>query len=200
MDPITNVFICFLICFMHRWEDFNWNQNWNYLYFQASPSSHSCRPFFTFVTSSAGLVGCRSFFCRPAWAVDCWSSNYWLRGWVFTLGHFVWWWCHWAGIWRRLLSVFWSLQTDSPPQSMIWTPTVNSPGQAIEETSTTNKTCQRCHRTDKRPTGTNTSNWIWRRWSLRLKIISVLLLTITMVKPLGDLQHAVYILTNMKMC
>ena len=25
------------------------------------------------------IVGCRSFFCRPAWAVDHWSSNYWLR-------------------------------------------------------------------------------------------------------------------------
>ena len=26
----------------------------------------SCRPFVTFATSLAGLVGCRSFFCRPA--------------------------------------------------------------------------------------------------------------------------------------
>ena len=57
------------------------NQSSNYLYFQVSPSSHSiscvtsCRPFVTFVTSSAGL-GCRSFFCHLAWAVDRWSSNH----------------------------------------------------------------------------------------------------------------------------
>ena len=45
------------IMFLHRWEDFNWI----YVYLQVSPSSHSivcllsCRPFVTFVTSSAGL-------------------------------------------------------------------------------------------------------------------------------------------------
>ena len=31
--------------------------------------------FVTLVTSSAGLVGCRSSFCRPAWAVVRWSSR-----------------------------------------------------------------------------------------------------------------------------
>ena len=30
----------------------------------------SCSPFVVLTTSSADLVGCRSFFCRPAWAVD----------------------------------------------------------------------------------------------------------------------------------
>ena len=33
-----------------------------------------------------------------------------MRGEVCTLGHFVLRWHHWAGIWRRLLLVFWSLQ------------------------------------------------------------------------------------------
>ena len=57
------------------------NQNWNYLYFQVSPSSYSiscvrsCR-IFVVLTTSAGLAGCRIFLCRPAWAVDRWSSNH----------------------------------------------------------------------------------------------------------------------------
>ena len=42
--------------------------NWNYLYLQVSPSSHSnscfvpCRPFVVLTTLSTGLVGCRE--CR----------------------------------------------------------------------------------------------------------------------------------------
>ena len=95
----------------------------------------SCRPFVVNATFSTGLGGCWSFFYLLAWAVDSWSSNNWLiqflgfkiyfvtwsgllifefkslmRQEVSTLGHFVLWWHHWAGIWRRLLSVFRSLQ------------------------------------------------------------------------------------------
>ena len=46
------------------------SKNWNYLYFQVSLSSHSIscvrsyRPLVVLPTSSAGLVGCRSFFCE----------------------------------------------------------------------------------------------------------------------------------------
>ena len=43
------------------------NQNWNYLYFQVSPSSHfvrSCRPFVFLTTYSE----CRSFFWCPVWS------------------------------------------------------------------------------------------------------------------------------------
>ena len=35
----------------------------------------SCRYFLILTTSSAGLVGCRSFFCRLTWAVDRWRST-----------------------------------------------------------------------------------------------------------------------------
>ena len=52
-------------CFRHQiMYKVSQNQNWNYLYFQVSPLSHSisyvrsCRPFVV-LTSSAGLVGCR---------------------------------------------------------------------------------------------------------------------------------------------
>ena len=60
---------------MHRWKDFSKNQNWKYLYFQVSLSSHSiscvrstvdpasifmflsCRPFVVITTLSTSLVG-----------------------------------------------------------------------------------------------------------------------------------------------
>ena len=35
---------------------------------------NSCRPFVV-ITSSAGLVGCRGFYCHSVSAVDHWSSN-----------------------------------------------------------------------------------------------------------------------------
>ena len=68
----------------HFWKGllFNKNQNWNYLYFQVSPSSHSincvysCGPFVSLLKSSAGLVGCQNSFCHPAWAVGRWSITY----------------------------------------------------------------------------------------------------------------------------
>ena len=70
---------------MHvNWKSWTVDPNWNYLYFKISPSSHSiscvcyCRPFIVLMTSSTSLVGCQSFFCCPAWAVDHWSSNHWL--------------------------------------------------------------------------------------------------------------------------
>ena len=95
----------------------------------------SCRYFDVNATFLTDLVECWSFFCLLAWAVDSWSSNHWLfkllgfeisfftwpgllisefkslmRGEVRTLGHFVLWWHHWGGIWRRLILLFWSLQ------------------------------------------------------------------------------------------
>ena len=100
------------------------NQRWNYLYFQASPSSHSIsyvrssRPFVNMLISSAGLVGSRSFFCRPAWTVNGWSSK------------------------------------------------------------TPNKTCRRCHKNDGRSTGTNITNWMGRRWNLKIKVTPTLILLV----------------------
>ena len=38
----------------------------------------SCRPFVVNATFSTCLVGCWSFFCVLAWAVDSWSLNHWL--------------------------------------------------------------------------------------------------------------------------
>ena len=63
------------------------------------------------------------------------------------------------------------------PQLGIWTTTANSSGRAKWETSTTNKTCRRCHRSDDRSTRNNTNNWKGRRWSLKLKLISIFILT-----------------------
>ena len=89
------------------------NKIWNYLYFQASPSSHSivyvgsCKPIVNILTSSAGLFGLP---CRPAWAVERWrfeslteemSLYTWSPRPVIT---------SWAGIGERLILVFRSLQ------------------------------------------------------------------------------------------
>ena len=61
-------------------------------------------------------------------------------------------------------------------QITIWTPTVNCPGRAAEETSTPNKTCRRC-KNEERPTKSNTTNWMGRRWNLKIKVIRILILT-----------------------
>ena len=45
-----------------------------------------------------------------------------------------------------------------------------------EETST-NKTCRRCQQIDERPIATNITNWMGRRRSLKLKVISILILS-----------------------
>ena len=60
---------------------------------------------------------------------------------------------------------------------MIWTTMVNCPGQATEEILTFNKTCQRCHKNNKRPTRTNTTNWMVRWWNLKIKEIPNLILS-----------------------
>ena len=36
---------------------------------------HSCRPFVAVKTSSAGLVGCRGFYYRPALVLDRWTPT-----------------------------------------------------------------------------------------------------------------------------
>ena len=62
------------------------------------------------------------------------------------------------------------------PQSVIETPKVNCPSQETEETSKTKNSCRKCQLIDERPTGTNTTKWMGRRWSLTSKIISMLVL------------------------
>jgi hypothetical protein len=56
---------------------------------------------------------------------------------------------------------------------LIWTPTVNCPGRTRKETSTINKTCRLCYKSNERPTGTKATNWMGRRWSLKIKVISI---------------------------
>ena len=53
---------------------------------------------------------------------------------------------------------------------------VNCPGRETEETSTPYKTCWKC-KNDKRPTETITSIWMGRRWNLKIKVITILILT-----------------------
>ena len=91
----------------------SYNKNWNCLYFQASPPSHSI----------SCVLSCRPF-------VVC--------------------------------------------TSLIWTLAVIWPGRATEDTSTPNNTCRRC-RNNERPTGKNATNWKGRRWSLKIKVIPVLI-------------------------
>ena len=45
-----------------------------------------------------------------------------------------------------------------------------------EATSTPNKTCQICRKNYERPTRTNTSNRMGRRWKLKIKVIPILIL------------------------
>ena len=110
------------------------NQNCNYLYFQASQSSHSfCyvgsrRPFVTIVISSVVLVGCQNVISTTKKA--CWR---WYNGNERTTGTNI-------------------------------------------TMSTTNKTCYRWYNDNKRTTGINISNWMERHWSLKMKVISVLII------------------------
>ena len=45
----------------------------------------------------------------------------------------------------------------------------------------TNKTCRRFCKNEERPTGTNTTNWMGRRWSLKIKVITILIANMKLV-------------------
>jgi hypothetical protein len=107
-----------------------------YLFFHRRPTHKlcfiSCRPFVVNATFSTGLVDSSVFWLGQLTLgvsitdyFNCWVSKFifvaWsglfilefkslMRGEVYIFGHFVLWWHHWAGIWRRLLLVFRSLQ------------------------------------------------------------------------------------------
>ena len=49
-------------------------------------------------------------------------------------------------------------------------------GPSQAETSTPNNACSRC-KNNERPTGTNTTNWMGRRWNLEIKAIQNMILT-----------------------
>ena len=49
--------------------------------------------------------------------------------------------------------------------------------RTTEVISTPNNTCRRCQQIAKRPTGTNTTNWMGRRRNLKIKVIPILILT-----------------------
>ena len=69
-----------------------------------------------------------------------------------------------------------NLDTQQLRESVIWTSRVICPSRATEETSTPNNTSRRC-KNEERSTGTNTTNWMERRWSLKIKVIPIFNLT-----------------------
>ena len=69
-----------------------------------------------------------------------------------------------------LLSIFWHLRQ---VLFIVKVSSVAKPGQLTVGVQI-NKTCLRCQKIDERPTGTNTTNWVGQRWSLKLKISTFL--------------------------
>ena len=116
----------------------------------------SCRPFVNLLTSYAGVVGCRNFL----WRLGSWPLEF------------------------KSLTLLIVLIVER--QKNLRHPTIksvgdlNSKGQlprpGDKEISTLTKTGIRCEHIDERYTGTNTINWMGRRWNLKIKVFPILIL------------------------
>ena len=118
---------------MHQWNDFNQNQNWNYLYFQVSPSSHS--------------ISCVRFCRHFIFGRSCWVLKFFLFS---SLGS---WPLDFKSIF--LLNLNWfevhrlgKRKNPTRPVKDVIRTTKPKPGDRRSY-----KTCWNCHVNDKRPTG-----------------------------------------------
>ena len=106
------------------------------------------------VSRSCWLLKC--LFCCPAWSVSlvCWLLEF-----------------------KSLTESLYPVNRLIPSVSDLKFNSQHTKLGDRTDISATNKTCWWCYNNNKMPTGTNITNWMGRWWSLKIKVISILILT-----------------------